>query len=149
MNTMKKIHQLMPPSIIVFYTVVYFAVNRHLPDEDMLLVKPLIYAVIALCLYIGLRDFFKQGPGDAASSTDNGKKTAARVKFILVTAGYLVLIRFMFITASILYLAVVMRLLGVKDKRIIIAVSILLPVCLYLFFSAYLMVPLPTLIERG
>ena len=52
---MHKLENLIPPAIIFTFTALYFICNRDLTHEDMLLVKPLVFAVLTLSVYVGLK----------------------------------------------------------------------------------------------
>lgn len=66
------------------------------------------------------------------------------VLFILLMAGYFLLFFIVgFIISSIIFLIFAQWIFGVKNKLIVIMVSVLVPIGLYLFFTQLFNIPIP------
>ncbi len=144
---MNKLEHLIPPSIIFVYTALYLFYNQDLATEDMLLVKPLIYAVLALSVYVGLRAVAGHQESGDKSARKGTLPVANRIGFVLITIAYLVALQYAFVLSSSAYLVATMVLLGVRKKIFVGLMAIGYPIFLYILFS-YLMVPLPHITDR-
>lgn len=78
-------------------------------------------------------------------SFEFNKQTVIKIAvFILLMAGYFFLFFVVgFIISSIVFLLLAQWIFGVKNKITIIAVSILVPIALYLFFTQLFNIPIP------
>lgn len=81
----------------------------------------------------------------STKSFEFNKHTAMKIAlFILLMAGYFFLFFVVgFIISSIVFLILAQWIFGVKNKITVLAVSVLVPIGLYLFFTQLFNIPIP------
>ncbi|MFZ7103811.1 MAG: tripartite tricarboxylate transporter TctB family protein [Peptococcaceae bacterium] len=138
---MKFINKLTGISLVIIGAILYF-ISMDFPARAGFYAKGLNL----LLIFSGLLLFLLNIKKDVKDSPSPFKDVCLNRLFIaiVVSLAYILLIKKLgYIMSSMLFAFFLMRFLGVKEVKILLMVSILVPLILYLGFDTFLSVPLP------
>lgn len=131
--------------------IAYIIQSRSLyADNAMLLVRWCFYAMIVFTIFAVKSDLVIQL--EARTNMEEKKRESKRLNremerllvFIVGITGYLVVMQWMgFIITTLIFIAVMMFYLGVRDKKSMILIPVCLTALIYLMFDVWLSITLP------
>lgn len=134
---MKNTHSvagLILPVFMLGFAAFYWVANRHVPDQDMRMVKPLIVILIILALLQCLRWLRgRDSDGGARLTLETLRKPLS-----LIVASFILLFGapYDFPLASALFLAVTLPLLGTRRIPVVAGVALILPLLIFFAFTS-------------
>lgn len=142
---------LLVPLIMWGIVIAYIIQSRSLyADNAMLLVRWCFYAMIVFTIFAVKSDLVIQL--EARTNMEEKKRESKRLNremerllvFIVGITGYLVVMQWMgFIITTLIFIAVMMFYLGVRDKKSMILIPVCLTALIYLMFDVWLSITLP------
>lgn len=146
----KRKGELILPLLFLVFTLLYFRETHHLLSSDaMLLVRFILLGVLLLSGILIARQITFSTAGSSggrgeetpAPFSDHTKKIAW---FIVLTTLSLLLLRYVgYVITFVVYSILMMYILGVRDKKWLVFVPLVLLSFLYFLFQIWLTVPLP------
>ena len=139
------------PLIVLLFCVSFLIQSRDIFfDLSMVLVRFTFIAIVAIFLLV-LKEEIKISTGEKADAPKTSYKLIISDRnkriwfFIIGMCIYLFIInKIGFTISTILFTSIIMLMLGIKDKRMIVILPIGLVIFLYLIFSKWLQIPLPS-----
>jgi len=147
---LRKPSSLIFPFIVILFCTTYLRQSIEIfSNLTMILVRITFYAIVVFFLFV-LKEEIQITSEKKTDSQEFSHKLfttkSKRIWFFIIGMGiYIIMIdKVGFTFSTLLFSSIVMNTLGIKDKKILIIFPICLVTLIYLMFSKWLMVPLPS-----
>lgn len=129
MTRQRSVAGLVMPLFMIAFAAVYWHANRHVPDQDMRMVTPLIFALAGLSFLQVVRWITHRDHDGGAPLTG----TSLRKPLSLIAASVILLLGAGrdFPIATALFLALALPLLGMRRPVVVAGMALLFPLALY------------------
>lgn len=147
--SLRKPGALIFPLIVIVFCIMYLIQSSRIySNMTMILVRITFYAIVVFFSFV-LKEEIQINSEKKTDSQESSNKLITnkgkRIWFFIIGMGtYIIMIdKIGFTFSTMLFTAIMMSALGIKDKKILTIVPICLVIIIYFMFNKWLMIPLP------